>query len=95
MSTNFLYVSVKIRSEGKGRGFRVPVPPVALFVLRDAVISFDGYLGLIPGSVGARIRTGANALQAFLFALTQSTINVDVQTCDKGGDSVSVRVRTL
>jgi len=94
MSANLLCVNVKFKSEVGGRGVWIPPIPIALFVLHDAIISFDGYLGLIPGHFGARVRKGADAVQAFLYALTQSTINVDVQAIDKDG-TVRVRVRTL
>jgi hypothetical protein len=92
MSANLLCVKVKVKA--KGQSVWIPPVPIALFVLRDAIISFDGYLGLIPGSLGTRVRGGADAIQALLFALTQSTLDVDVDVKDKG-NAVKVRVWTL
>lgn len=87
-TSNFLYVKVKVR--GGGRKFRIWLPPIALFVLRDAVASFDGWLGLVPGSVGVKVRKSSDAFQELIYVLTQSEIDVRVD-----GDAVNAHVRTL
>lgn len=88
MSSNFLYVNVKIKNE-KHR-FGVWLPPIALFVLRDIIVSFDGYLGLVPGRAGVQVRKGADSLQTAVYAMTQSELDVNYDS-----RTVKVRVRTL
>lgn len=93
MSTkNFLLVNVKVRG-GRHR-FRLWLPPIALYVLRDAIISFDGWLGLVPGRFGIQARKGADALQALMYAVTQSEIDVKFDI-DKEENEVHLRVKTM
>lgn len=93
MSTkNFLLVSVRVR--GGGHRFRLWLPPIALYVLRDAIISFDGWLGLVPGKFGVRVRTGADALQELMYVVTQSEIDVKFDT-ESVENEAHVRVKTM
>ena|GEM_PF-2798257 len=91
-SNNFIGVRVKIKGEKRGFGFWTP--PVALFVLRDAVVSFDGYLGLIPGKWGEKIRKGADSFAALFYVLMETDINVDV-SAREDNKKVRVRVKTF
>jgi hypothetical protein len=84
---------VRVAEAGK-RGVFVPIPPIALFAVRSAMLSCDGLLDLIPGGVGRKVRAGADALQKSLAVLLDEGFLVDVRV-DGADTRVRVKVRLI
>lgn len=81
------FLSVKVRVHTEGRRIRVCPPPMALYVVRGALMSCEGILGLIPGNAGIKARKVNDLL---LILLMELEIEVKVSV----GDKVDVRVKT-
>ena len=64
---------------GDGKRVFVPVPPLALFAVRSALLSADGLLGLIPGGIGRIARNGADGIQRMLAVLLDEGFQADVK----------------
>lgn len=73
-----------------GRRIFVPIPPLSLYVLRSAILSADGLLGLIRGDAGRMARGGADMMVKALTVLQEKGMDVDV---DAGKADEDVRVR--
>ena len=86
----FLGVRVKVRADNKKVRFRLP--PMALYVFRGAIISFDAVTGLIPGKAGQYVRSAQKALDALIDGIMRvgpcEYANVQVES-----EKESVRVR--
>ena len=91
------FLKVRVRVKRKvGRGFRLPLPPVALYVPYQAVLSFDGLAAFWPAGLGGNhVRAALEALLTLLCQLIRygpyEYVRVDVK--DANAD-VSVHVRT-
>ena len=75
---------------GNGKRVFVPVPPLALYVVRSAVLSADGLLALIPGQAGRIARSAADGIQRMLAVLLDEGFQVNVRV--KAADA-DVRVK--
>ena len=95
-TARFLKARVRIRRKA-GRGFRLPLPPAALYVPYQAVLSFQSAAALWPACWGGhKARAALEACLVFLCQLMrcepQEYVRVDIQNADA---DILVRVRTL
>jgi hypothetical protein len=94
MWSRYHFLTGRVRVRDKDTRVFVPIPPLAIYAVRSAVLSADGLLGLIPGSAGRKVCAGADAVQMFLGVLLDDGMSVNVKV-DSGDERVRVSIRMV
>jgi hypothetical protein len=95
MWSRYRFLTGRVQVSRKGsRGVFVPIFPIAIFLVRSAVVNCEGLLFLIPGPAGVTVRAGADAAVKALSVLMDEGFLVDVRTRTKN-ENVRVKVRMV
>ncbi len=88
------FFGIKVHVKGEGRGFRLPLPPIALSAFHDLMLSLTPLFSLFAGKFGRIARTALDSLDALLLGLMASGpdefANIDVRD---GKNFAKVRIR--
>ncbi len=89
-----LFFGIKVHVKGEGRGFRLPLPPIALFAFHDLLLSLTPLFSLVAGKYGRWAQAALDAFDAltlgFMACGPDEFANVDIRD---GKHLVKVRVR--
>ena len=89
-----LFLGIKIRVKGEGRGFRLPLPPIALFALHDLLLSLTPLFSLFTGKFGHLARAALDSADALMLGAMaygpDEFANIDLRD---GKNFVKVRIR--
>ncbi len=87
------WLTLRVKVKGK-KSVNVWLPPLSLYVLRHAILSADGLLGLIGGGAGRKARAASDLMQKSLAVLQDEGMDVDVKVTNPEED-IRVRIHTV
>lgn len=91
-----LFLSMRVKLKDERHHIRIPLPPIALYVLHYLLLSLDPLFAFIPDVAGIKPRLAKDTLHACILGMMAQGANeyVNVDLCD-GPKTVKVRIKTF